>query len=478
MAVNNKFTITYATNVASPAAGEQVGGTSDVYQLHGPYVIDKSYDGLRLVFDVVVVGTSYDADSNGLQQLSDALETAFRKRDRSLKIDIDGTAWTYTAGTTLLNSTSSIAKAGDRESDIGFSRAYTINISAELPAEESSKNGLRDMEMHVDYEAGRQRIVSMRGVYTAVADRKASAQYQHETHGFDSVSGTLLDGISETAAWELVDEAFTEDRNNDTCSFSRQYVELLAQQSSGVHDDTNIRDHRIVFTDTSQHPGDSRPGLFRLRRVIATYDCAVDVATLGASTNLQDVYETLVRPHITELFEANYEPSVFCIEDKRVGYDETSKRMSVSLQFLYQSSKGGAPVEISQSVAYREQRNIDYTPVFEDDELVAEADPGFAVVERICSRTAVVVGLETPKRRLGEDPTGGAAGPIKGVEGGKNVSTSGWNIVQNTSQVTRKYIGDPETGDQIELSILTETVVERFHKRPKGGSGGGKHWGL
>jgi hypothetical protein len=139
MAVNNTFTIVYAANVSSPSSGESVGGSSDTYQLHGPYIIDKSYDSFRLVFDVVVVGTSYDTDANGVQQLSAALETAFRKRDRNLKIDIDGTAWTYTNGTTFLNSQSTIAKSGDTESDRGFSRAYTIEIS--WPAEDRHHAG-------------------------------------------------------------------------------------------------------------------------------------------------------------------------------------------------------------------------------------------------------------------------------------------------------------------------------------------------
>ena len=65
MAVNNPFTIIYSDNLGSPATGETVGGTSDIYQLLGPYIFDQSFGSLRLVFDVVEWGQGEDFDGNG-----------------------------------------------------------------------------------------------------------------------------------------------------------------------------------------------------------------------------------------------------------------------------------------------------------------------------------------------------------------------------------------------------------------------------
>jgi hypothetical protein len=87
MAVTNPFSITYGSR--------SVGGSNGTYQLHGPYVIEKHYDAFRLVFDVIVVGTSH-AD---LKTQSDNLEIDFRKRlthGQTLVINIGGSTWTYT----------------------------------------------------------------------------------------------------------------------------------------------------------------------------------------------------------------------------------------------------------------------------------------------------------------------------------------------------------------------------------------------
>jgi hypothetical protein len=162
MAITNPFSITYGSR--------QVGGSTD-YQLHGPYVLDKSFDRLRLVFDVVVVAVSF-AD---LQSKSDTLETDFRLRDQSLTIDLDGSTWTFTRGTHILAVTSSIVKSGNPDTDKGYSRAYTITIEAELPADD--EQGLRDVEVLVDVDASRRKTVTMRGTYTALSGTDAVAQY-------------------------------------------------------------------------------------------------------------------------------------------------------------------------------------------------------------------------------------------------------------------------------------------------------------
>jgi len=445
MAITNPFSITYGSR--------QVGGSTG-YLLHGPYVIDKDFQTLRLVFDVVITAASFAA----LQSSAESLEDDFRKRDQSLTISLDGSDWTYTFGSTLLNSTASISKSGDRDTDKGFSRAYTCVVEAELPADDN--NGLRDVSMNVAYEAGRQKIVTFQGVYTAGTWGDAVAQYQSD---FDGEASTALSGVDGSATWELVDEEYTKDRTGHGCQFTRQYVELLFNQSQGGLDHANIRDHRVVFTDLSAHPGDSLKDIYRLRRMAATYDCAVDIEQ---TTDLKAVYEQQVRDHLLQTFRTNFNPKIFGIEDTRLSYDETSKRISVALQFIYQKDGGEDVVEVSQSLAYRENRTIDYTPVHDDDEHAAYADPGWAVYERVHNRTVIVLGEESPRRRIGaKADDGGPAGKFDGIEADEDVQQEGWNIVGNVSQVTDQYVGDPDE-EQIRLTVLTETVTERWNSKP------------
>ncbi len=467
MALANPVSITYGDFTA--------GGGSGTYMLLGPYVIEKSYQSLRLVFDVLVAAAS----SGGLGSASDELEAAFAKRDQSFSVSIGGSTSTYTHGTDALNVIASTQKSGDRQTDRGTSRAYTCVIECMLP--QADREGLRDLEVNVDFAPGRQRTVSMRGSYTSQGGISATTQY---ATNFDAEATTILAGVASipgaaaNPVWELVDEQFTRDRLNQSLTFTRQYVELLVNQSESALNDTDLRDHRIVFTDLSQHPGDGREKVYRMRRVVGNYSCAI---SLEETTDLQEAFDAKVRPHVIKLFDTTFTPKVFAIEDSRVSYDETSKRMDVALQFLYQKEGGEDVVEVSQSVAYREARTIDYTPLHDQNELAMEADVGWASVERVWSRTVVVIGEETPKRRIGVTPTAGPAGLFTdtiggeaGVDGrsGQTVNKSGWNMISNTSQVTEAWIGDP-TGDeeQIRTTTLTETVVERFHLSPTSGGG-------
>lgn len=463
MAVTNPFSITYGALA--------VGGSSQTLLLHGPYVIDRSSAKLRLVFEVVVVATSYAT----LNSLSASVESAFSARDVNLVINLGGSTTTYTSGSNILNVVGSCAKSGNSDSDRGYSRAYSVIIEGDLPADD--QEGIRQFETSIDYSPSRQRTVSMRGLYTAVADvGSASAAYAAD---IDETAAAILSSIDSGASWELVHEEENRDRNDHSMQFMRQYVELLDEQVAGTLDDPRIRDHRVSFTDLSQHPGDSTPGIYRLRRVVANYDCAVDIDN---ATDPKAVFADAVMPHLIALFQANFHPQVFGVEDYRVGVSRTSSRISAAVTFVYQRAEGQATVEVSESVTTRETRTIDYTPVHDGNPLAAYADEGWTVRERIFTRTAIVVGDESPEERIVK-PRGGDAmkntlEPIdkddpSTTKGGFGFSgggagtdvDEGWNTIQSTSQVTQQWIGDPEFG-QIQVSIVSENVIKRYHERP------------
>lgn len=462
MAVNNPFKITYN--------GTAIGGNSDSYQLLGPYVISQSYRTLRVIFDVIVVATN----ATTLRSLSDTLETKFRERDKNLEIDTGSTVWTWTAGTHYFNPVCSIDKSGDSETDRGFSRAYTVVIEAELPSDSTGDNGLLEIRTNVGFDSSRQKTVTFEGSYTATESADSKANYLTNA---DAVLTTILTAVDSSATWELVEEDYDHDRNTANTNFQRQYVELLFSQSLSSLDDTDIKDHRVIFTDLSQHPADSREGVQRLRRVVGSYECSIDIEQ---TTDLYGTFDSKIRPLIVQTFRDNFSPAVFCLEDRRISYDDTTKRLSASLQFLYQKDGGEAVVEITQSVAYREQRTIDYTPVHSNSgEATAYADPGWATIERVWTRTVVVLGDETPQRRIGGrsarynqagdfDSVGGLR-----IEGSSRVVSSGWNIVSNVSQVQEQWIGDPTNEEQLKLTALTETVVERWTDQPGRGTSAG-----
>jgi hypothetical protein len=525
MARTNPFSITYG--------GRQVGG-STVYQLFGPYVFDKSFTNLRLVFDVLITA---DTVAN-LKTYSDNLQTDFSKRltdAQTLVIDLDGNSWTYTMGTTLLNAEASIAKTGNEETDRGRSRMYTVTIEAELPADD---NGLRDVKVHVEMEPSRRKVVTMKGVYTADSDADAKENYQTN---FDAEATNFLAAIDAAANWELVNEDYSLDRQMDvyddpyphTCEFARQYVELLYPQGTTT-DVAAIRDHRVIFSNMRQHPGDSTESVKRLQRVVATYDCSVDV---DQSTDLHSVFENTVKSNIKTNFVSEFSPSVYAVEEQRVSYDETNNRISAMMQFIFQPSGGGEILEGTSSLTYRENRALDYTPVHGESELSFAVDAGWLTMERLFERTVVYKGNVTPQYRLSSPSgagSGGKAGSVGSIRvgpgqmpsglfgragggmfgrtfghssgapstsikwgdagykgGGGNlgaggsvgdfpstsetmqVNAEGWNTIANQSRAETLWIGDPGE-QQMQVTVVSETLMQRYSVVPKGlGAGPG-----
>lgn len=477
MAVTNPFKITYG--------GQAVGGSSDYYQLHGPYVIEKSNDDFRLVFDVVVVGTSF-AD---LQTKSDTLETAFRKRlskAEVLEIEIGtgGNKWTYTVGSNLLEVHSTISKTGNPDTDKGFSRAYTCNIQAKLPS--NNDGGLRSLEVLVEVGANGLKTVTMRGTYTAKDATSAVDMYKNN---FAAEATAYRNAIDATRPWELVTENYSLDRERSTtwsagvtpfphaCNFVQQWVQILAAQSDAAFDDTLIKDHRISFTDVSSFSGDSGADIYRLRRCNATYECAVDAAQ---GTDIYTVYETKVKPHLKSLFVEAYQPSSYGVEETRISIDRTGNRISAQFGFIYQKQGGSTVIELQQSLSYRESRTIDYTPVHDGGELSAEADLGFMILERVWNRNATILGYFSPRTRIyqksgGNDTRWGGLFGINGPDSRSSTETinkNGWNLVQSTSQSTPSFIGNPDEGTQLLTTMIQEQVTERYHEQPRGRNAG------
>ena len=455
------------TNLFSIGYGSLTfGGTDEGYRLTEPYTIDISHEALRLVFDVAVVGKSYDTDSGSLNSLSAALEAGLRARDQNVTVTINNTTTTYTSGQTVLNVRASCSKSGNRQTDRGFSRVYTVVIEGEMPADQTGENGLRDYFVDVQYEESQRRIVTMTGTYTADTSSPDDAVDAYVDH-FSGVATTILSAIDASVSWEIRGHNYTRDRANHTMEFRRAYVELLVNQTAANLDDDTIRDHRIVFTDETAHPGDAVADIYRLRRVRAEYACAVDI---NFSTDQEATWQNLIRPHVVALFQTTYSPSQWAVEDYNVTVDPTNSRVQATLTFVYVDPDGGKLVEVAATTTYRESRHIDYTPLHDGGELSQVADPGFATVERVVSRTFIILGDSFPISRIG----GGGRGSDRVTttldfpSTSSSVKKSGWNLVQNTSSATPQWIGDPSFGEQILVTVLSETVVYRLNSRSSG----------
>lgn len=496
MPVPNPFSITYGTF--------EVGGETP-YQLLGPYIIDKNYSQIRLVFDVIFAADSYVQ----LKLYSDNVESAFEKRlefGEELTIDIDGDQWVYKEGETILRAIASVVKSGNADTDRAYSRAYTVTISGELPADAAIDDGLRDVEVNVQYHASRAKTVTFRGVYTPMGTTSAMQQYRST---FDAKASSYLTFVDSTAHWELNDETTQLDRYTDegdprpaTVTFTRQYNQILFPQSLGVWNDTELKDHTVSFAQDLSYAGDTQENVYRLERVQASFDAALDIEN---TTDLQAVFQAKIKPFLVGNFVNTFPNRVYAVDSQRITYDETKKRIQVAMAFVYQPEGGDEYVEIHESMQYRETRQIDYTPTHSGGPLDYYADEGFAMLERVWTRVAVMIddqasnsamlasgqgssgsqvaseiaGVKPPQQRMLTTSSGGGVGRGGGTVGsggpGSNAGSgisAGWNVISSSSKGVPSYMGHPEYG-QLRTFTVTDIITERYHNEPGGGGGSG-----
>lgn len=452
--------------------GSFLMGGSSPYRVHGPHILEISNERLRITADVVVLASS----QTELVERSQALELALRARQASLGIRIGEGTWTFPVGAGVLNSTASARKSGNPQIDRGLSRGYTVTLEGELPA--GDRQGLRTLNVGIEYSDARQRTVSFSGLYTSLG---AGALQQYES-AFPREARGLLDLIDRQASWQLIGERATPDTFNHLCQFAQDWQEVLANQTEGRRLDSAIRNHRIRFTATNLFPGDARDDVGRLRYVQGTYECAVDVTE---TDDLSQVFEDKIRPHVVALFRDEFEPRRFAIEELSPSYELTGNRISASFRFLFQPRKGAQDVvELTQSVTIDEEAGDTYTPTHDGKRYSAYVDVGAGLRLRYWRRTVKVIGAETPKERIGASPKAGPAGLFGEVLPGitdrvdtgseRKIVPEGWNLVHNTSTAFHSFHGESDgEEEQLELSGLEEVVVERYVEAPDSGGGSG-----
>jgi len=467
--VTDPLTITYGDIV--------IGGDSS-YRLNGPYVLDRSYETFRMVVPVVVLATDLD----DLWSKCDALETKFSRPlapQTALRISLGTSEWEYTIGAEMLSAEASILKTGDPSTDRGNSRGYTITITGDLPAD-TGGGGLRELQVSADADASGLWSVTFRGFYSSTEATDALSNYRSQ---FDGVANSYLSTIASSTeygsiAWEIVQENFElpYERRRSTdprlahVQFFRQYQQVFSNQSSTKNDD-RIADHRVTFALMHNGVGDSRSDIQRLKRVTCNYDAAI----VGyESDDPHQIAEEVIKPHIVDLFQSEFSPNTYGLEDFRLSFSPSQSRVGVQATFVY-TSNGSDILELSWSCAYREQRNIDYTYLHEDNTLAAVANAGFDIIERVWTRTMMVEGAYAPTSRIWKNgstaqpfndslPNGAGQGDDLSGPDGRDMSlkTSGWNIISNNSQVTPKYIGITDEGEQVLVTVVQDVIVERY----------------
>ena len=329
------------------------------YQLNNRIRINKGYTSIDITFDIFFTSTSEAV----FERLASTLEEAFREprgrfrvvQGSTVLVDLDPVK--KSGGNTGFNAETNAAKTGE-EFDTGRSRQYEVQVIAELPATLPGQKGRRDSTVQIDFDESRKRTVTINGSWTAIDDKDVTENYEDE---IDAYATIVLDAI--TGTYELIGEQTTRDETDKVINFSRTYLEVVFNQSSGSLDHPAIKNHSISFNRSRPAPGDTQEAR-RMIDVTATFDSAVDI---NETTNLEQLWKGTIRPHILGQAKSIFAPQATALIDDNVNLDAAGNRISAVLTFQMVDTDGIQILEHRLTQECNEDFGVIQVPVWDGD---------------------------------------------------------------------------------------------------------------
>ena len=304
-------------------AGVAIGvGTN--YHLHGAIQLGQDYTTLTLRWLVIC----HDTTVATFVTQCNALEAALRTVNGDLKLEIGSSTvfdLEHSANTGML-AAGTIRKVGS-SLDSNNTRLYSCSVTAQLPADEAGKAGRQSSK--VSYVSSGAEIVQLNvsAVYTALASNGALAQAKSAFPTY----ATALQGV-EGGTWdELSGVVYQHDSDDKFCQASASYMQVIANQSAGTLNDTELQGVQIsVLTRTIGPADETNSGARRMQEVTVSFSCAVRKTQ---STDLKSVWETKVRPHMIAVAEDLSGIGKLTATDIRPGLDPQRNAIAARMVF-------------------------------------------------------------------------------------------------------------------------------------------------
>lgn len=304
MAVTRAMSITYgAQAIPGAVAGARL-------ELHGPHKITQTDTGGEVTFQFTVNALGSAAV---LAAACEALEVTFRTRRLALLVELDDAEALKLddADNSGFDVTPEIRKLGETSPqwDSNTSRLYEVTIRGGTPS--LGTDSRQEFSHTVTLGPSVRGTLEVRGVYTAVeggADAEANFLAL-----IDARVATIVTAL--TGVWETISETRTPDDTDTTVAFTRTLREILSNQASGLLNAPAIVDPNLLVTRGKRSPeggliavgveqavgqGVASGAPDPLLTITAEYSSAVDKTV---TTDLLDVFESIVRPVIFEQME-------------------------------------------------------------------------------------------------------------------------------------------------------------------------------
>lgn len=356
------------------------GGSAD-YHLTGRYRFTHDYDRASLVFEVVV----QNDDPAVFLASEAALLAAYRDQDQALLVVLSATTRHSFDPTTNtgFNTRANARKLGGQE-DTGNSSKYECSVSVELPATRSGRGGRRSSSVNVSTTTSGRRDLTVTGVYTALVNNAARAQFAAQV---DTYCASILSGLGGT--WEKVGTPLAETDDQDkTIRFTRSYAEVVYPQAAAlvaahpalIQPRLSVRWSRASLQSITQ----AEP----LREVVADFS-----ASIVTSADLPNLWENAVRPFMIREVERLSGGGTVAVIREQPLYGLNERQLVASMTLLVSVGLLKARISVSDS----EDFGSIFKPVwsgnpYERDEYQGPASFVRIVTKRALSTSPITLG--------------------------------------------------------------------------------------
>ena len=278
---------TVTRNMVVTYAGLAAGGTNAV-EIDGPVRHKVTYESVEVTFTAVVTGTTDAAFVTNCT----ALEDAYRLIRQTLTLEIGSSTWrsyVHNANTGF-DAYATCVQDLTRQSSIR-KRYYRCSVVTFLPANLAGENGLYDSHIEVTTQPNDARILRVSGVYTGLASKDATEQYE------DSITAYVAGIVSNlTGVWETVTARYGHPRTDKRLNFIHVLHELVTDQSEDVnvtsapYNDPEVKVMTYRFLKTQVGVLDSDPDATKPWVGIIRYS-----ATIIKSVDAQEKWEGELR---------------------------------------------------------------------------------------------------------------------------------------------------------------------------------------
>lgn len=295
---------------------------------------------------VFVVG-GYSSAANFVTAVQ-ACDAEFRKPRQALTVTIGGStlySFSQTANTGM-DGEPEITKMMD-EASTGRSCRFTVRMTFDLPADNTSSDGLQESKVDVAYSDSRRKTITITGLYTALSSNAARAQYEASFAAYASAVTTAIGGT-----YELKDRNAATNYTNKKCEFRHVYREVIYSQGGANVDDSGIIEQVFTMRRSQEFMGDydqnaagnggsfadffgGRPSLFDqilggVQKVISVEANWVASIDKTVTQDLSAKWDT-VKPWVVSQIQAKFGTGVVVVIDSKPQFDYDNNTIAATV---------------------------------------------------------------------------------------------------------------------------------------------------